>query len=246
MFFADDGHREPDELIEGAESSTIRRRLNDGTAFRIVKTPLAAAELGAAAAAAGLGHRGDADGRPVLSGAPGGRRSGPGRSGPSSARACRCSSSASTPRCARPRSGTTSPGRGTASGRRCTRPGSRRGGWRRRRTASCPRYGVGVTNLASRPTREAAEITPEELRAGAASLEAAVRRLRPRLVAVLGLMAYRTAFARPRATMGLQPEPIGGRPAWVLPNPSGLNAHYKPADFARLYAEARAYAETLG
>ena len=109
-----------------------------------------------------------------------------------------------------------------------------------------PALGVGVTNLASRPTREAAEITREELRAGAAALDAAVRGLQPRLVAVLGLMAYRTAFARPRAVMGLQPEPIGGRPVWVLPNPSGLNAHYKPADFARLYAEARAYAETLG
>jgi double-stranded uracil-DNA glycosylase len=112
--------------------------------------------------------------------------------------------------------------------------------------AELPAHGVGVTNIASRPTREAAEITREELRAGAAELAAAVGRLQPRLVAVLGLMAYRTAFERPRATMGLQPERIGGRPAWVLPNPSGLNAHYKPADFARLYAEARAYAETLG
>jgi double-stranded uracil-DNA glycosylase len=67
----------------------------------------------------------------------------------------------------------------------------------------------------------------------------------PRLVAVVGLTAYRLAFARPRAAMGLQPETIGGRPVWVLPNPSGLNAHYKPADFARLYAEARAYADAL-
>jgi len=109
-----------------------------------------------------------------------------------------------------------------------------------------PRYGVGVTNLAFRPTREAAQITPAELRAGAAELEATVRRFAPRLVAMVGLVAYRTAFGRPRATMGLQPEVVGGRPVWVLPNPSGLNAHYKPADFARLYAEARAYAETLG
>lgn len=106
-----------------------------------------------------------------------------------------------------------------------------------------PAYGVGVTNIASRPTREAAQITREELREGAGALEQTVRRHQPRLVAIVGLTAYRTAFGRPKATMGLQPDEIGGRPAWVLPNPSGLNAHYKPADFARLYAEARAYAD---
>jgi TDG/mug DNA glycosylase family protein len=66
--------------------------------------------------------------------------------------------------------------------------------------------------------------------------------VQPRLVAVLGLTAYRTAFGRNQATMGLQEDTLGGRPVWILPNPSGLNAHYKPADFARLYAEARAYA----
>jgi TDG/mug DNA glycosylase family protein len=107
-----------------------------------------------------------------------------------------------------------------------------------------PVYGVGVTNIAFRPTREAAEITTQELRAGARALERTVREHQPRLVAIVGLTAYRTAFERPKATMGLQPDhEIGGRPVWVLPNPSGLNAHYKPADFARLYAEARAYAD---
>jgi TDG/mug DNA glycosylase family protein len=65
-------------------------------------------------------------------------------------------------------------------------------------------------------------------------------------VCVVGLTAYRLAFDRPRAVMGLQPDAIGGRPVWVLPNPSGLNAHYKPADFARVYAQARAYAEAIG
>jgi double-stranded uracil-DNA glycosylase len=109
-----------------------------------------------------------------------------------------------------------------------------------------PAHGIGVTNIADRPTREAAQLTRAELAAGAAELEQTVRRHAPRLVAVVGLTAYRTAFARPRATMGLQGDEIGGRPVWVLPNPSGLNAHYKPADFARLYAEARAYAEALG
>lgn len=108
-----------------------------------------------------------------------------------------------------------------------------------------PEYGVGVTNLAFRPTREAAELTREELRRGALELERVVRRYRPGLVAVVGLTAYRTAFDRPRAVIGLQPDELGERPVWVLPNPSGLNAHYKPADFARLYSEARAYADLL-
>jgi TDG/mug DNA glycosylase family protein len=108
-----------------------------------------------------------------------------------------------------------------------------------------PSHGVGVTNLASRATRAAAELSPAELRAGAVQLERTVREHRPGLVAVVGVMAYRTAFARPGATMGLQDAGIGGRPVWVLPNPSGLNAHYKPADFARLYAEARAHADEV-
>jgi double-stranded uracil-DNA glycosylase len=111
--------------------------------------------------------------------------------------------------------------------------------------AELPRHGIGVTNLAQRPTRAADELTRAELRAGAAALEGVVAEQRPRLVAVVGLTAYRLAFERPGAAMGLQPEKIGGRPVWVLPNPSGLNAHYKPADFARLYAEARRYAQAL-
>jgi double-stranded uracil-DNA glycosylase len=111
--------------------------------------------------------------------------------------------------------------------------------------AELPAHGIGVTNIASRPTRAAAELSDDELRAGAAELDAVVREHAPRLVAVVGLGAYRTAFHRPKAAWGLQPEPIGGRPVWILPNPSGLNAHYKPADFARLYAEARRYADAL-
>jgi TDG/mug DNA glycosylase family protein len=111
--------------------------------------------------------------------------------------------------------------------------------------AELPSYGIGVTNIAARPTRAAAELSREELRTGAVELDAVVRGHAPRLVAVVGLGAYRTAFDRPKAGWGLQPEAIGGRPVWVLPNPSGLNAHYKPADFARLYGEAREYAGTL-
>ena len=105
---------------------------------------------------------------------------------------------------------------------------------------------LGIVNFVSRPTRAASELTAAELRAGAARLNRTVQAWEPRLVAVVGVVAYRAAFARPHAGMGLQEELIGGRPVWVLPNPSGLNAHYKPADFARLYADARRYAATLG
>jgi double-stranded uracil-DNA glycosylase len=108
-----------------------------------------------------------------------------------------------------------------------------------------PAHGVGVTNIAFRPTRAATELSRDELRAGAAALERTVATNAPRLVAMLGLGAYRDAFERPKATWGLQPERIGGRPVWVLPNPSGLNAHYKPADFARVYAEALEWAARL-
>ena len=106
-------------------------------------------------------------------------------------------------------------------------------------------HGIGVTNIASRPTRAADELSRAELEDGARELEELVRAEQPRLVAVVGLTAYRTAFARPKAAWGLQPETIGGRPVWVLPNPSGLNAHFKPADFARVYGEARVYLESL-
>lgn len=107
-----------------------------------------------------------------------------------------------------------------------------------------PSFGLGVTNIASRATRAATELTSAELREGAAAVEATVRAWKPRLVAMVGIVAYRAAFSRPEASMGLQREQVGDRPVWVLPNPSGLNAHYKPADFARLYAEARVYAES--
>ena len=108
-----------------------------------------------------------------------------------------------------------------------------------------PRYGVGVTNLADRPTRAASELTPEELVAGAAALDALVARWQPRLLAVLGVTAWRTAFGRPQAELGLQDETVGGRPVWVLPNPSGLNAHHQLPDLAKRYREARAFAQAL-
>jgi double-stranded uracil-DNA glycosylase len=108
-----------------------------------------------------------------------------------------------------------------------------------------PEFGLGVTNIASRVTRAASELTDDELREGAVALERLVEEAQPRLVAVVGLTAYRRAFGRRNATWGLQEETLGGRPVWILPNPSGLNAHFKPADFARVYAEARDFADNL-
>jgi len=90
-----------------------------------------------------------------------------------------------------------------------------------------PELGVGITNLVGRVTAAASELTAAELRDGATHLAAKVGVLRPRCVAVLGLQAYRTAFRRPRATIGPQPELIAGARLWLLPNPSGLQARYQ-------------------
>lgn len=95
-----------------------------------------------------------------------------------------------------------------------------------------PQYGVGITNLVARPSATAAEVTPEELRAGAQRLEGLARSHRPAVVAILGLTAYRTAFGCPKAAAGRQPNGLAGADLWVLPNPSGLNAHTRPADHA--------------
>ena len=99
------------------------------------------------------------------------------------------------------------------------------------------RYGIGVTNLVDRPTRTAAELHPAELRDGAAALARLVARYRPRVVAVLGVTAWRTAFDRRTATLGRQPERVGGADTWVAPNPSGLNAHHQLPDLARAYRQ---------
>jgi TDG/mug DNA glycosylase family protein len=101
------------------------------------------------------------------------------------------------------------------------------------------RYGLGVTNLVDRPTRTAAELETAELRAGAAALADLVARYRPRVLAVLGITAWRLGFDRPRAAMGLQPERVGGVPTWVVPNPSGLNAHFQLPDLAAEYGRLR-------
>jgi double-stranded uracil-DNA glycosylase len=101
-------------------------------------------------------------------------------------------------------------------------------------------YGLGVTNLVGRSTAAADQLTADELRGGAEVLERKVEAFAPAVVAVLGIGAYRVAFSRPRATVGQQAERMGEARLWVLPNPSGLNAHYQAADLAHAFAELRA------
>jgi double-stranded uracil-DNA glycosylase len=110
--------------------------------------------------------------------------------------------------------------------------------WQQRRELTARR--IGITNLVARATAAAAELTGAELRAGRRRLERKVRRYRPRAVAIVGIGAYRTAFDRPAATLGRQPGDLAGALLWVLPNTSGLNAHYQAADFARAFGELRA------
>ena len=97
--------------------------------------------------------------------------------------------------------------------------------------------GYGITNVVARATASADLLTKEEIVKGGERLRAKVLRYRPRVLAVLGVGAYRTAFNQPKATVGLQEERIGDTMLWVLPNPSGLNANYQAADLARLFRE---------
>ncbi len=97
--------------------------------------------------------------------------------------------------------------------------------------------GYGLTNLVNRGTAAADELAPAELAAGGRRLAAKVRRYRPRAVAFVGLGAYRTAFGRPKATLGLQPEPLEGAEVWVLPSPSGLNANYQLPALIQLFRQ---------
>ncbi len=98
--------------------------------------------------------------------------------------------------------------------------------------------GIGITNVVHRATAKASELTTEELRAGGEQLRALVRDHAPTVVAVAGITAYRTAFSRPKATMGEQPERFEGSRLFVVPNPSGLNAHETVTTLADWYAAA--------
>jgi TDG/mug DNA glycosylase family protein len=95
--------------------------------------------------------------------------------------------------------------------------------------------GYGITNLVPRATATADEVTSEELVAGRKRLETKVRRYRPHAVAVLGIGAYRMAFQEPKAVLGLQSKPLADAVLWVLPNPSGLNAHFQLSDLAEQF-----------
>jgi len=101
------------------------------------------------------------------------------------------------------------------------------------------KLGLGITNVVPRASARADELAPDELVAGGRRLAAKVRRYRPRALAVLGIGAYRAAFARPDARLGPQPDRIGETLVWVLPNPSGLNAHYSGKELARVFREMR-------
>lgn len=99
--------------------------------------------------------------------------------------------------------------------------------------------GYGITNVVSRATASADLLTKQEIVAGGQRLARKVLRYRPRILAVLGVGAYRDAFNQPKASVGRQKQLIGSTILWVLPNPSGLNANYQPRDLARLFSELR-------
>lgn len=137
-----------------------------------------------------------------------------------------------------------------ATGHHFARPGNRfwpalhAAGFTGRLLAPCEErelllHGYGITNIVNRATAKADELEAHELHAGAQRLRRTVRRHRPRIVAVLGVGAYRAAFARPKAALGPQQERLGDTALWVLPNPSGLNANYQLSDLAALFKKLR-------
>ena len=99
--------------------------------------------------------------------------------------------------------------------------------------------GYGITNVVQRTTASADQLTKDEIVAGGERLRQKLLRYRPKVLAVLGMGAYRTAFNKPKANVGRQDEQIGQTLLWVLPNPSGLNANYQPAALARLFRELK-------
>ena len=102
--------------------------------------------------------------------------------------------------------------------------------------------GLGITNVVARATARADELSNDELRDGGEVLAAKVLEFRPKWLAVVGITAYRVAFGFPKAQVGRQDQVIGPTRVWVLPNPSGLNAHWTPAGLAAEFAELRAAA----
>ena len=103
-------------------------------------------------------------------------------------------------------------------------------------------YGCGITNFVNRTTATAAELGDDELIAGAERLTETCEQYRPKWLALLGIGAYRTGFGRKKAAIGPQDETVGDTRIWVLPNPSGLNAHQPPASLGKLFGELHAAA----
>ena len=112
--------------------------------------------------------------------------------------------------------------------------------------ATLLQYGIGITNLCPRTTASADELGPAEIARGARALVAKARRFRPDVVAILGIGAYRVGFGRPEAVVGRQEIPTAASQTWILPNPSGLNAHYGLAEIARHFGRLRAALEDEG
>jgi TDG/mug DNA glycosylase family protein len=99
--------------------------------------------------------------------------------------------------------------------------------------------GLGISNVVAHATATAAELTSDDFIAGGRILAAKVKKYQPRVLAILGVGAYRTAFANPKAIIGEQGERIHDARVWVLPNPSGLNANYQLPDLVRLFRDLR-------
>lgn len=103
--------------------------------------------------------------------------------------------------------------------------------------------GYGITNIVKRTSARADELSNEEIIEGGKVLTKKIKKYTPQFLAVLGITTYRTAFQKPKAKLGLQDEIIGKTRIWLLPNPSGLNAHYQLNDLAKLFSELRQAAE---
>ena len=99
--------------------------------------------------------------------------------------------------------------------------------------------GYGITSFCRRTTATAAELSNEEIVAGGKNLVKKIEKFNPKFLAILGIGAFRTAFNRPKAEIGLQAETIGQTRLWLLPNPSGLNAHYQLNDLIELFTALR-------
>jgi len=138
----------------------------------------------------------------------------------------------------------------SAAGHHFARPGNRfwpalhRSGFTPRQLAPAEQgelrgLGLGITNLVPRPSARADELSADELRAGGARLRELVAALRPAWLAVVGVTAYRVAFAQPKAVVGRQDAVLGDTRVWVLPNPSGLNAHWQLPEMAQEFGRLR-------